>query len=423
MTITLGSSERAHSRPRLLFLCQNLPYPPHGGAAIRSYHTLRLLSRTFDVTGFFFYRRSITQGAAAMAVAEEGLSAFCDVQTFPIPQEVSRLRRVADHLSSVALSEVYTRYVYRSDAFSRQVTTAIRSGRYDLAHVDSLDLSRYLRVLEEMPVGLAHHNVESQLLARRARTEGGLKGMYLDLQARLMRAEERQWCPRVALNVVVSDEDRDVLQAIAPKGRFEVIPNGVDTKAFTPSQVEVEPDTLVFVGGYTWFPNRDGMHYFAEAILPLIRERRPTVRVVWVGRAPDSVRTAFASHGIEMTGYVEDIRDFVGPATCFVVPLRVGGGTRLKILDAWALGKAVVSTPQGAEGLAVREGDNISIADDPESFAAAVLRVLRSASFRSRLEEQGRATAVETYDWDVIGESMTRAYRALLASPPSSETT
>jgi glycosyltransferase involved in cell wall biosynthesis len=188
----------------------------------------------------------------------------------------------------------------------------------------------------------------------------------------------------------------------------------VDTTAFQPAPGDAPREGIVFVGGYTWFPNRDGMEYFASAILPHIREARPDVPVFWVGRAGPEVEERFAGHGVEVTGYVEDIRPRVHRAACFVVPIRVGGGTRLKILDAWALGKAVVSTSPGSEGLAVKQGKNMLVEDDPQAFARAVLRVLDSEALRERLEKEGRRTAVEKYDWDVVGRSMLSAYSDLL---------
>jgi glycosyltransferase involved in cell wall biosynthesis len=402
----------AGSRPRLLFLCQNLPYPPDGGALIRSYHTLRLLSRSFDVTALCFFRRASRPSAGDIARAREGLAPLARIETFPIPQEHSRVRYLLDHARSVAGARAYTRWAYESRAVRRRVEAVVADG-VDLVHLDSLDLVAYLPLVAGLPVAVAHHNVESQLLERRADAEDGVARAYLRLQAALTRREERRWCARVDLNLTVSPEDAERLREISPGGRYEVVPNGVDTSAFRPAAPGPRQG-IVFVGGYGWFPNRDGMEHFARDILPRIRASRPDVPVTWVGRAPEDVRRRLAGHGIVMTGYVEDIRPYVDPAACVVAPLRIGGGTRLKILDAWALGKAVVSTPAGAEGLAVRDGRNILLAEAPDAFADAVLRVLDSEELRGRLEKEGRASAVERYDWDVIGAPMTAAYAALL---------
>ncbi|MEW5929181.1 MAG: glycosyltransferase family 4 protein [Gemmatimonadota bacterium] len=405
------------SRPRLLFLAQTLPFPPDTGVAVRTFNVMRLLARAFDVTALCFYRTDACPSPAAVRASVAGLEALpgvAAVEAFPIPQEHGRARLVWDHLRSVATGRPYTVFSYESAAFRGRLEQLLRAGGFDLAHVDSLDLSAYLPLLEGIPVACVHHNVESALLRRRAASERSAPlRRYVAHQAGLLEAEERRWCPRVALNVAVSDEDRRRFEALVPGARFAVVPNGVDTHAFRPPPAPGR-DGLVFVGGYGWYPNRDALEHFAEDVLPLLRGTGPEVPVRWVGRAPEPVRRDFRErHGIELTGYVDDTRPLVHAAACYVVPLRVGGGTRLKILDAWAMGKAVVSTPVGCEGLDARDGENILVRDDPAEFAAAVRRVLDDEALRARLGEGARRTAEEVYEWDVIGRSMTAAYLSL----------
>ena len=401
-------------RPRLLFLTQTLPYPPHGGVQIRTFHTLRLLAQEFDIHALCFYRRvaHATPGDAAHAAAQ--LQSYAQVEPFAIPQEHNRLRFVRDHLRSLLTRRPYTVASYDSAPFRARLEQLRAARTFDIIHVDSLDLSVYLPLLIDLPIVCAHHNVESALLERRARTEQNpLLRKYLQLQARLLKKEERYWTGRVNLNITVSDEDRAVLQQLAPAARFAVFPNGVDTRYFQPDNAA--ENGIVFVGGYSWYPNRDALEYFSADILPLIRARQPSVRTSWVGRAPLAVREAYRSqHGIELTGYVSDVRPHVQSAACYVVPLRVGGGTRLKILDAWAMGKTVVSTSIGCEGLDARDGVNILIRDHPADFADAVLTVLQDASLRARLGAQARHTVETIYDWDVMGAAMLRDYHALV---------
>lgn len=402
-------------RPHLLFLCQTLPFPPDGGVLIRSFHTLRLLARRFEVTALCFYRAKTRSDPDAVHLALRHLSAYAAVEAFPIPQESSRFRFGMDHMRSMLTGRAYTRWVYESREFRDRLETCLSGQRFDLAHVDSLDLVTYLPALREMPVVLAHHNVESQLLSRRGDAIGGGRGAYLRCQAKFTKREEQRWCPRVAFNAVVSLRDKTTLTLIAPSGRYVVVPNGVDTKELKPAPPGPRKG-IVFVGGATWFPNLDGMRYFVTDILPLIRSYLPDTRVTWVGRVPNSVKHEFATRGVTTTGYVEDIRPYVAEAACFVVPLRVGGGTRLKILDAWALGKAVVSTSVGSEGLATRDGENIIVTDDAGAFSRAVVRALTDSQFRRQLETEGRATAVECYDWEVVGRGMLQEYEEILAS-------
>jgi len=230
-----------------------------------------------------------------------------------------------------------------------------------------------------------------------------------------MRREERRWCPRVDLNVTVSDVDRDALRAVAPGSRVAVVPNGVDVDYFRP-QGGGAANSVVFVGGSSWFPNADAMRYFGQAILPLIRERGASPHVVWVGSTTAEERSGFRrDFGIEATGYVEDTRPHVGGAGCCIAPIRVGGGTRIKILDAWAMGKAVVSTSIGCEGLAAVDGDNILVRDDPRAFADAVIAVLNDESLRDRLGRSGRSTVERVYSWETIGRGMIAEYLAVAA--------
>lgn len=410
----MTSTDPVSSRPSLLFLCQNLPYPPDGGALARSYHTVRLLAGDFDVTALCFFRSAMRSTSAEVERGLEGLREFARVEAFPIPQDGHRPRLLADHLASLVSGRAYTRWTYESRPFRRRLRELLTRERFDLAHVESLDLVAYLGELSGTPVVLAHHNIESQLLASRARAETGWRRWYVQHQAGLTEDEERQWCTRMAANLVVSETDADRLRRIAPRSRCIVMPNGVDTGFFRPYH-DVPRRGIVFVGGHTWFPNRDGMAHFVDEVLPRIRAAHPTVPVTWVGRASPGERRRYRERGVEMTGYVDDIRPIVAAAACFIVPIRVGGGTRLKILDAWALGKAIVSTRVGCEGLHAISGKNMLIADDDQAFAEAVVRVIESKELQDRLGREGRRTAESRYDWDVIGRAVLPHYHRLIS--------
>jgi glycosyltransferase involved in cell wall biosynthesis len=231
-----------------------------------------------------------------------------------------------------------------------------------------------------------------------------------------MEKEERAWCPKVSLNVTVSEDDSRYLSQLAPEARFAVVPNGVDTGFFTPGDEDLSAEgNVVFVGGTTWFPNKDALQFFSESILPAVRAKSPGCTATWVGRATEKERSGFGQvAGLSLTGYVPDVRPYVQRAGCFVVPLRVGGGTRLKILDAWAMGKAVVSTSIGCEGLDAVDGENILVRDSPEDFAEAVSDVLLNMELRNRLGRKARATVESTYSWTVIGKKMHHVYENLL---------
>jgi len=404
-------------RRRLLFLCHTLPYPPDGGVWIRTYHTIRLLSTAFDVTALCFERSGSAAGSHDPVAAARALGNLARVDVFRVPQAHSRLRLVWDHARSVLRRRAYTRYLYESRAFRTRLSELLEREIFDLVHVDSLDLAAYLPLLDALPVVCVHHNVESDLLARRARAEPrGPRRAYLALQARLTLQEEIRWCPEVAMNVVVSQADGERLSQLAGGGEYLVFPNGVDTERFAPCQVGAGSEPLlVFVGGTSWFPNRDALDFFCGQILPMLRQECHELSVRWVGRStPEEKRWYADEYGVELAGYVEDVRPYVRDAVCYVVPLRVGGGTRLKILDAWAMGMAVVSTSVGCEGLDARDGENILIRDAPAGFAEAVLRVIADPELGRRLARNARRTAEKQYSWDVIGGPMIRAYELLL---------
>jgi glycosyltransferase involved in cell wall biosynthesis len=407
-------------RPKLLFLSQTLPYPPDGGVHIRTYNIMRQLARAFEIRALCFYRRKARASGLTLDDSIRGLSSIASVEVFPIPQEHNRARLVWDHARSTATRRAYTVFAYQSAAYAHRLATLVAGEAIDLVHADSLDLSAYFPRVRRLPLVCVHHDAQSVLLTRRAAVErAAWRRAYVRHQARLMEREERLWCPRVTLNVTVSETDAEALAQLAPAAKFTVVPNGVDTEFFRPSDAEPDGMEIVFVGGTTWFPNRDALEYFAREVLPRIHALGIRPRVRWVGRSTPAERRSFGELGIELTGYVEDIRRHVQRAGCYVVPLRVGGGTRVKILDAWAMGKAVVSTSIGCEGLAATDGANILIRDDPAAFAEAVAAVLRDAPLRAALGECARRTVEQRYSWDIIGTSMNERYLRLSAGASS----
>lgn len=399
------------TRRSLLFLSNRLPYPPHIGAALRTYNIIRLLARDFDLHVLCFDPVDKATGRMPLAMRVRAMEEFGTFEVFPIPQQESRARFVADHARSVIHRVPYTYYMHDSAPFERRLRTLLAERRFSLAHVDSLDLIRFLPLLGGIPVVCTHHNVESWLMRRRAESESSaFKRGYLAHQAALLEQAERDWVPRVALNVAVSDADRDALQALAPAGRIVTVPNGVDTDFFTPAPA-ANPAGCVFVGGTKWYPNRDALEWYVSDVAPAVAATGADAPVTWVGRAGDEELRRFEKDPLmHLTGYVDDVRPYVHAAKCVIVPLRVGGGTRLKILDAWAMGAAVVSTSIGCEGLAAVDGENILIADTAEAFAAAIARVIRDEGLRRKIAGNARRTAVERYSWDVIGAAMRELY-------------
>lgn len=403
------------SAPRLLFLSQTLPFPPDGGVFIRTYNILRILARRYRIRLLAFDRTGVgsSRRDGSLQEAFAALGQFAELSVVPIPQDSSRLRFLTDHARALLANRAFTHYRYDEPSYSRLITAELASHVYDIIHVDSLDLARFLPQLPLDRVVLTHHNVESQLLRDRARIEGSsLLRRYIDRQAHLMESLERNWCPRVRLNVAVSARDARELRRIAPGARMSVVPNGVDVDRIRPTPESASDGSIVCVGGLAWFPNRDALDYLSTEVLPRARAAGlGDTRVVWVGRAPPGVAEEFARRfDVQLTGYVDDVMPFVERAACYVMPFRVGGGTRLKLLEAMAAAKPIVSTRVGAMGVEAADGRHLLLADEADDMADALVRVLADARLRKDLGSAARQLAVEVYSWDAIADSMLQTY-------------
>ena len=254
-----------------------------------------------------------------------------------------------------------------------------------------------------VPLVLSQQNVEHMLWKRLGRVVPSWQRPLVELESRKTRRYEARACARATLTIAVSQADRDRLRAISPGATVCAVPSGVDTAYFAPRGEPEVPGRLVFTGSMDWYPNEDAVRHFIDAILPAIRRGAPHTTVSIVGRDPSSrLRAAAARADVQVTGTVGDVRPYVGQAEVFVVPLRIGGGTRLKILEGLAMGKAVVSTTTGAEGLPLVPGTHLLQADDPLEFARAVVALLREPRRRSALGVAGRRL-VREYSWAEVG--------------------
>jgi glycosyltransferase involved in cell wall biosynthesis len=235
---------------------------------------------------------------------------------------------------------------------------------------------------------------------------------------RKMEAAERKYLRLADRVLAVSETDRDAFASFLDPGKLTVIPTGVDVDYFQPMPVEEPANSLVFTGSMDWLPNEDAILYFVDAILPLIKRQCPEVSLEVVGRSPSRKVRALAERekSVRLTGWVEDIRPFVARGSVCIVPLRIGGGTRLKIFEAMAMGKAVVSTSVGAEGLPVQTGDNILLADTPSDFADSVISLLRAATERKRMGTSARKMVEEKFSWPKVAENFARTLQETVLS-------
>jgi polysaccharide biosynthesis protein PslH len=403
------------TRPHLLFLSQCLPYPPHSGVRSRTFNVLRELQREFDVTLLSFSRRSHQPTLAAREAARSALEHVSSSVAIPVPvpAEQSDLRLLWDHLRSLVTKQPYTFYQYDSALFRDQLRSTLGGTSPDLIHLDSPDLHRWLPELPEVPTTCTHHDIDPLLLRRRAdQTRNPLLSRYLRHQATLLEQLQRVLCPRFSANIVMSELDAERLRQLAPGSHTVVVPNGVDTDYFSPTP-DVAPvvDRIVFLGPTYQVANRDAVEYLVADIFPRVRARCSTASLHLIGDCPQPDMMRYNTQpGVACLGHVPDVRPHVAEAMCSIVPIRVGGGTRVKILDSWAMGKAVVSTAAGCEGLDAVDGENILVRDTPAGLADAVMDVLRSRGLQCRLGAAGRRTVEETYAWRTVGRHLRRAY-------------
>ena len=292
---------------------------------------------------------------------------------------------------------------YTVSAVRRAVGEWLRDGRFDVAVCDFLSASRNFPAQLSTPCVLFQHNVESVLWKRQARHEANpLRRLMFTVEALKMSRYERATVGRFPRVIAVSARDRDAMAHMTEPSRIEVVPTGVDVAGYRAAAgATAERATVMFLGSMDWEANIDAVDYFCREIWPAVRRSVPDALFRIVGRAPEARVRRLASESVEITGRVASVIDYLKDTAVFVVPLRIGGGTRLKIFEAMAAGRAVVSTSIGAEGLEVRDGHDVVLADTPETFANAVIALLKNNEERRRLGRAAEETAAR-HDWSAI---------------------
>ncbi len=360
----------------------------------------------------------LSADAAALA---DGARITIDLVT-RVRSERSRVSRLVVHGSSVLFNRAYTYFEYWNAGVAQFIRGRLSALSPALVHIDSLDLFAYLPLFQGYPVACTHHSIESDLLRLRAglirpRWLGG----YLGHQAMLVEVEERRLCARLALNVMMSEVDATRLARLSPGARTIVAPNGADPDTYRPMpSVEPVAGRVLFLGPTYMFPNHDAVTWFLSDIWERILHVRQDASFRTIGKVAPADKLRFESYPeVRCLGFVPDLRLALAEGSCSVVPIRIGGGTRLKILDAWAMGQAVVSTSVGCEGLRTIDGENILIRDEPEGFAKAVLAVLGDVDLRKRLGAAARLTVERHYSWTLIGEGLANAYGSVIQEASS----
>lgn len=400
---------------RVLYVMPDLPYPPHNGGKIRNFNFIQMMAeKGHDVTLVASDRRPEEDGRAA------ALAPFCE-ELIAVPleeqQTLAAKRRV--QLRSIASRHPYHRTCYFAPSMQKAIDRVVAARDYDVIHVAFAQMG-YYSFPREIPIVLDNHNAEFDLLRRIYENEArpSIRKLYSYLEWKKFERDELANCRAAQRCLVTSDRDKAIFEARLDDTPFEVLANGVDLDFYAPdTAAPVTDNVLLFTGTIDYFPNTEGLIFFFEEILPKIRAEVPDVRFVVAGRNPPPSVMRFAEEpGVTITGAVDDIRPYYRQAKIVVVPLRLGGGTRLKILEAMAMLKPVVSTSVGAEGNEAQDGEHLLLADDPASFAAAVVRLLGDDAERQRLEANGAKLVAETYDWNILVDQLCESYERAIAA-------
>jgi sugar transferase (PEP-CTERM/EpsH1 system associated) len=388
----------------ILWLKTELLHPVDKGGKIRTYQMLRELKLDHEITYL-----TLDDGSAAVD-AREKATEYCD-EVISIPHHTSAKFSAAfySELASNLLSPLpYAIKKYHSAPMREQIVLAA-SRRFDCIVCDFLAPAVNVPAVLPCPTVLFQHNVEAMIWKRHYEVQTNpLKRAYLRGQWHKTQAFERESCRRFDTVVTVSREDREMIRREYGAENVYDVPTGVDVEFFQPrGDVTPEANNLVFTGSMDWLPNEDAIRYFTEQIMPLIRQQISDVTLTVVGRNPYPALLELSKRdrSIVVTGRVDDVRPFIEKAAAYIVPLRIGGGTRLKIFEAMAMEKAVVSTSIGAEGLPVRNDEELILADTPEAFAGSVVRLLQDSEIGRRLGQQAAARVRETFGWRQVAEN------------------
>jgi glycosyltransferase involved in cell wall biosynthesis len=400
---------------RILWVKADKLLPVQNGGNIRTFHVLRYLSERDQLTFYSYYggtpdreyERELQRqlpGAVAVATGK---------------RELAGIGRGLDYVAHLGLQPPYAVSRFADARVQKQLQDWFREQRFDVAVCDFLDAAINFPGRLNIPSVLFQHNVESEIWRRHADTAGNpLKKMMYGLEFRKMLGYERAAVSKFQHVIAVSENDRALMTKWVDGDRVTVVPTGVDLAEYHPAShaFDASAPLITFIGAMDWEPNVDGVEYFCGEIWPAIKAEVPQARFRIVGRNPDRRVQKWAStHGdgsIEVTGRVPSVVEHLHQSAVVIVPLRIGGGTRLKIYEAMATGKAVVSTTIGAEGLDVHHGRDIMLADDPGSFAQAVIMLLRDRELRRRYEQAAAETAAR-YDWPAIGERFREVLQAV----------
>ena len=383
--------------------------PPDIGGKIRSYNILRQLAKRHQVTFFSFY------AAHENDIHGELSQIFHRVVLIPLNLPKAKgLGELLVYVAHLFSREPYNLTKYCRPEVRKKLRALLQQETYDIILCDFLAAAGAVPWDIPCPKVLFTHNVEAVIWQRHFEVaRNPLWKAVSWIEWKRMAAAERRYLQKADHVLAVSQNDRDMFAEFIEPRKLSVIQTGADTEFFRPSEEAEIPNSLVFTGSMDWLPNEEGIFYFANEIFPLILSKVPDVTLCVVGRNPSQRLKDLAARvpNFQLTGWVEDVRPYLAQCAVCIVPLRIGGGTRLKIYEAMSMAKAVVSTSIGAEGLPVKNGEHLLVADTPSSFAEKTLQLLADPSAREQLGQRARLLVEQNYSWATVSNDLSKSWQ------------
>lgn len=408
MVRRLPNMDRLH----VVIIDEELPYPLTSGKRIRSANLVTRLARRHRVTYVCHRNSSANEAAAAREYFEDrGIATIVVDRRVPPQRGLGFYWRLAANLLSPLPYSVAS---HTSRELNQTVADLAARERVDLWQCEWTPYAAAMRGLPGARWVVMAHNVESLIWQRYYETEQHpLRRWYIEKQWRKFAAFERAAFAAASCTIAVSDADAELAERDFGAQQVAVVDNGVDTQFFTPGDGPREAERLLFLGSLDWRPNQDGVRHFLERVFPLVRQGAPRCELDIVGRNPPPWLTALvaATPGARLSANVTDVRPWLRSATLMVTPLRIGGGSRLKILESLACELPVVSTTVGCEGLELEAGRHLAVADAPEDFASCVLARIRDRSGSAQQARAGREVVLQRYDWDALADRLDEVWR------------
>lgn len=394
---------------KVLVLKARMPYPLDFGASIRTYNLLKQAARDHELTLLSFYD----------APEDEQYKLEMEKLCAKVILVDRRLQKGRTVKALRAVGSLFDRHPYsvtvaRRSAMREAIRKELASQPYDLIHADTLHVSCNLLGLKTPPVVLNEHNVEHLILQRKYDIqETFLARKFWYSQWQKLKRFEQTACRQFERVITVSENDKQECLKLAPEAKVDVVPNGVDTESYQEPAATRPRHGLVFTGLMNWHPNEDGIEWFLREIAPQVFNHQPDTKLTVVGKNPSGrmARLVDKFDNVNLTGYVDDVRPYLHQGLVYIVPLRVGGGTRLKILEAMAAGIPVVSTSIGCEGIKVTPGSDILVADQPDEFAQKIKILSDDNELRTNLITAGKRLVAEHYDWKIIARSLEASWQ------------